>query len=82
MTTKFHHTRGVYPDGSYKDNGVLPELLEKHIEYNKTMRPGRALFVDGVCIYKGFVTEDTLTAMTVRLKNFPVIMNRDTQPYV
>lgn len=56
--TKLFHTMGVYRDGSRKNNGVIEEHLADHIEYNKTMRPGRALFVDGVCHNKGYLSEE------------------------
>lgn len=57
---KIHHTRGVYPNGDYKDNAVAAEDLEHHIEYNKMFRIGRALLVDGVVVYNGYVPEDIL----------------------
>ena len=41
----------VYLNGDYKTNGVTPENIESHIEYNKTLRFGRALLVDGKVIY-------------------------------
>lgn len=59
---KIHHTRGVYPNGEYKDNAVLAEHLEGHIEYNKTFRFGRALFVDGVMVYAGLGVSDEILA--------------------
>lgn len=49
----FHHTRGVYSNGEYKDNGVLAENLGAHIQYNMVFRPGRAFFLDGKCLYPG-----------------------------
>ena len=36
------------------------EHLEHHIEYNKTMRFGRALLVDGEIIYCGYWKEEEL----------------------
>lgn len=48
-----HVTIGVYKNGQYKYNIVRDEDLDNHITYNKNYRPGRALFVDGKCIYKG-----------------------------
>ena len=53
-----HTTIGVYLNGSYVCNGVKPEHLNDHILFNKMYRPGRALFVDGHCIHKGYLTED------------------------
>jgi len=53
-----HTTIGVYPNGDLKTNGVKHSNLEAHIEYNKTHRWGRGLFVDGKCIYKGNLTDE------------------------
>ncbi|WCK57022.1 hypothetical protein PP175_27930 (plasmid) [Aneurinibacillus sp. Ricciae_BoGa-3] len=47
-----HVTIGVYSNGEYKVNVVQGNHLQDHIEYNQTMRPGRALFVDGKCIHQ------------------------------
>jgi hypothetical protein len=52
-----HTTIGVYANGSFKMNGVKPEHLEEHIKYNLTNRFGRALFIDGKCHYKGYLSE-------------------------
>jgi len=54
-----HHTRGVYTNGDYKDNGVSSEQLARHIQFNIIMRPGRALFVDGFCLYDGVILAET-----------------------
>lgn len=53
-----HITIGVYSSGNYKVNIVRPEHLKHHIKYNKTMRGGRALFVDGKCVYAGYLSEE------------------------
>jgi predicted Co/Zn/Cd cation transporter (cation efflux family) len=53
-----HVTIGVYASGSYKVNVVKPEDLSEHIAYNKVMRFGRALFVDGTCVNPGYLDED------------------------
>lgn len=42
-----HLTLGIYSNGQYKFNVVRDEDLESHIEYNKTWRWGRLLYVDG-----------------------------------
>jgi len=74
---KIHHTRGVYPNGSFKDNGVRSEDLEAHIEYNKNWRFGRALFVDGVLVYNGFVAEEILNKHVGVVRKYQT----DTIPY-
>jgi hypothetical protein len=61
---KIHHTRGVYPNGDFRDNAVSAEDLEGHIQYNKFWRFGRALFVDGVLVYAGHVSKEILDKHT------------------
>ena len=75
---KIHHTRGVYSNGDYKDNAVRAEDLQKHIEYNKTMRFGRALLVDGVVVYNGYVSEEVLRPHVGVCRTFL----KDSRPYV
>lgn len=77
--TGFHHTRGVYANGEFKDNGVAPEDLEIHIEYNLTMRPGRAFFVDGVCRNRGYLSEEQCRRVEAELVG--VTATRCTRPY-
>lgn len=79
--SKFHHTRRLYPSGRYVDNGVREENLATHLEYNRVNRPGCALLVDGKVVYKGLIRLDVITAMEMRLKNFPMTYHRDTSPY-
>jgi len=55
-----HVTIGVYANGDHVVNIVRPEHLEGHIEYNKVMRFGRALFVDGLCMNKGYLSKDAV----------------------
>lgn len=81
---KIHTTSGLYPNGDFKMNGVPSELLEKHIEYNRMYRPGRAFFVDGVCVHKGIgVSDEQITNHERLLKsdsNYRI--TKDTRPYV
>lgn len=76
--SKIHTTIGIYPNGEYKTNGVLPEHLESHIEYNKTYRFGRALVVDNEVVYKGSVSDKVIaeTISKVTWKH-----EKCTQPY-
>ena len=77
---KIHTTVGVYPNLSYKMNGVTPENLEGHINYNKEWRLERALFVDGKCVYKGIFSDDKLkVAQKIVDSSEPIKTN--TQPY-
>lgn len=81
--TKIHTTIGVYLNGSFKLNGVTPENLGTHIEHNIKYRPGRALFVDGECVHKGYLCDEKVKSFEERisksLKHFTMI--NDTQPY-
>ena len=76
-----HHTMGVYSDGSRKHNGVDSEHLQVHIDYNKTMRFGRALFVDGKCVYKGYLSQEECDAIEREWAANPRVMTRCTAPY-
>ena len=62
-TSMIHTTVGVYNNGDMVVNGVSAEDLVSHIEYNKTMRFGRALFVDGVIHNVGYLGEERCKAL-------------------
>ena len=70
---------GVYPDGSKVFNGVLESDLKTHIEYNKTFRPGRALFVDGECVHEGQCYKDRISIYKEEIKDIKI--NKCTRPY-
>ncbi|MBU2923034.1 hypothetical protein KO504_16920 [Winogradskyella psychrotolerans] len=78
-----HTTIGLYANGSFKINGVLPEHLTDHIQYNLDMRPGRSFFVDGKCKNKGYHTDQEIKEFEERIKNdikFKAV--KCTAPYV
>lgn len=83
---KIHTTIGVYPNSevgnmsSVKVNGVLEEHLSGHIDYNKKWRFGRALFVDGVCVYQGCVCPEKIKEWENTLQSFPPL-TKCTAPY-
>tara|TARA_R100000951_G_C2649244_1_gene183794 strand:+ start:2712 stop:2954 length:243 start_codon:yes stop_codon:yes gene_type:complete len=74
-------TIGLYADGSFKINGVEAKDLETHIQYNKNNRPGRALFVDGKCIYSGYISEKEVKSFEEKIKTEKLIKNKCTKPY-
>lgn len=76
-----HHTVGVYSDGSRKENGVSSENIASHIWYNLRMRPGRAFFVDGFCLNKGYLTIERCEEIEKELQHAAHKMERDTAPY-
>ncbi len=78
-----HTTIGLYANGSFKINGVDPEHLKDHIQYNIDWRPGRSFFVDGVCHNKGYHTDEEIKEFIERIKNDDKFkMNKCTMPYV
>ncbi len=78
---KIHHTVGVYNNGQMKQNGVPEDLLAGHIEYNKTMRFGRALFVDGTCVFAGYLGPEQLAEAATKIAAMTPI-TKDTRPYL
>lgn len=78
---KIHHTMGVYNNGDCKHNGVHPNDLKDHIEYNLRMRPGRAFFVDGLCLNNGYLSQERIDEIVEELATKPVVMNTVTLPY-
>lgn len=84
MEEKIHTTIGVYNNGDMKINGVKHENLADHVEYNKSYRPGRAFFVDGICVNRGYLTEERIKEYEKLFNNNPpsYTMSKDTAPYV
>lgn len=80
-----HLTLGIYSNGQYKFNVVRGEDLESHIEYNKTWRWGRLLYVDGKRVWNGCVKTECLKKYDDIAKNFyennNINMNKATIPY-
>lgn len=62
---------GVYNNHERVYNGVASEHIVHHIRYNLCYRPGRALFVNGVCINKGYLSETECENMINELQTNP-----------
>ena len=64
MQTVTHHYFRVYPNG---DRAKALQLTTKEkddlVAYNKVVRFGCAQFVDGKCVYQGFVTKEIIKAV-------------------
>ena len=75
-----HTTTGVYNNDERKTNGVPSEGLANHIKYNITRRPGRAFFLDGVCIHTGYLSDERCLEWEKKLQAEEP-QTRDTQPY-
>lgn len=78
----FFYTVGVYNDDSMKTNYVEEKHLASHIAYNIVMRPGRAFFVNFVCLNYGYLGEERCLDWQEKLakKGLPE-MKRNTVPY-
>lgn len=72
-------TIGLYRDDTFKINGVKPEHLIDHINYNKVHRPGRALFLEGKCIYQAGFSSDVIKKFEEKIKD--IKMEKVTIPY-
>ena len=77
-----HVTVGVYMNGVYKVNIVRDEDLEDHIQYNKTFRFGRGLFVDGKCVNQGYLSGEQVRNWEKRISEMEFDLTHDTRPYV
>lgn len=76
-----HSTIGVYANGSFKTNGVLAEDLSDHVQYNLKMCPGRAFFVDGICLNRGYLSEDEASQWVVKIAEMNHKPINCTAPY-
>ncbi len=85
LNTKYMHihtTIGVYNSGDMKFNGVSSKNLASHLQYNLINRPGRALFVDGICVHKGYLTQDQVDNYVELFKSSDKYKRfTDTAPY-
>jgi hypothetical protein len=79
---KIHTTIGVYNNGDIKTNGVSEEHLETHIQYNLDYRPGRAFFVNGECLNKGYLDDERIAEYTEMFKDPKWIVTKCTAPYI
>lgn len=55
-----HLTVGIYANKDCVYNIVRDLDLASHIEYNKTFRPGRLLYVNGIRVHNGCIKEEYL----------------------
>ena len=58
--SKNHLVLNVYASGDYKVNVVRDSDLEDNIEFNKTWRFGRIIYVDGKRVYDGCIVKEAL----------------------
>lgn len=77
-TNRLHHTRTIHADGAIKDGGVRSENLDSMIEALKAKLPAQAIFVDGVCQYRGEFQERDITLMECRILSAGIVPVRET----
>lgn len=76
-----HVTIGVYASDNHKVNIVKPEHLEEHIQYNLTLRPGRAFFVDGKCLNHGYLSDEKVEEWEMKIGQMKFDTSRSSEPY-
>lgn len=76
-----HISIGVYNNESYVVNIVPDYNLEKHIEYNKIMRFGRALFIDGECVHTGYLTTQKIKSWSSKIKEMKIATHTPSTTY-
>jgi len=79
---EIYSTIGVYHNGDKKFNGVAAEHLGQHIKYNITFRYGRALFLEGKCLYRGYLNAETTSKLEKEFEANPHIPEEVSQKYV
>lgn len=80
MSEEIITTIGVYNNGDKVINGVRASHIEVHIDYNKKFRPGRALFVNGVCKHTGYLGKERCKELEIEFKD--IKKDKDTAPYI
>ena len=76
-----HYTVGVYMNGQYKVNVVRDEDLDDHIQYNKTFRFGRGLFLDGKCVHQGYLSGEQVRNWENKISKMNIDLSKPTIPY-
>lgn len=74
-------TVGVYANGDYTINIVKPEHLDSHLDYNVKNRFGRALFVNGVCHYPGYLNEQKVSEWEDKLRTMEINSKVPSETY-
>ena len=74
-------TIGVYNSGNRQYNGVRPEHLKYHVEYNLTYRGGRALFVEGKCVHSGYLDSERISNLEKELAEHPHVPTKASKKY-
>lgn len=79
---EYFYTVGVYNNNDTKSNHVAAKDLTNHIAYNLLYRPGRAFFVNFVCLNQGYLGALRADGWADKLKKAGMpVMRRATSPY-
>lgn len=76
-----HVSVGVYASGDHVINIVKDEHIIDHIEYNKLFRFGRALFVNGECLNKGYLKEEDIVKWQDKIKAMNINSSMTSEKY-
>jgi len=76
-----HISVGVYASGNHVVNIVRDEHIIDHIEYNKLMRPGRALFVNGECLNTGYLNSEEVKKWKDKIKGINIDSSIASEKY-
>ena len=82
VVNKNHLVLNIYASGDYKYNVVKDSHLEENIEFNKTWRFGRIIYVDGKRVYNGCIKEEALGKYDEIAKDFYENKAKDINMYV
>lgn len=74
-----HTTVGVYPNMPCQMNGVKDCDLLDHVQYNKAMRPDRALLVDGKVVHAGCFSDEEILMLEEKFGK--IVCHIHTIPY-
>jgi hypothetical protein len=81
-----HLSVGVYNNNTHVINIVKDVHLQSHIEYNKTFRPGRLLFIDGKYNSGGMVDDATLKNLISewekKIASFKIDLSKSSEKYI
>ncbi len=78
---EINHSRRVYNNNDYTDNGVRKADLKDHIEYNKKMRFGTALFINGICVNYGYLGKERCDKIAKEIIGLDIKVKPSELPY-
>ena len=73
---------GVYNNGDMICNGVKKAHLVHNILYNLKIRPGRALFLEGICINSGYLDSERVLNLEKKFMESPISQTNASYVYL